>query len=149
MFSHHEKLSVKQIWYFGDGDSSTLDSCSHTYKNAGLFDGRLVCNLKGGSVYVKNFQIKIIDPNSSITENQNSLFELMPNPAHNILKISSNEMANDGQVSISNALGQSIMHVELQTNSQDIDVSSLKPGMYLLSFKNKHGVIELKRFIIQ
>lgn len=149
VFSHHEKLSVKQIWYFGDGDSSILDSCSHIYKNAGLFDGRLVCNLKGGSVYVKNFQIKIIDPNSSITENQNSLFELMPNPAHNILKISSNEMANDGQVSISNALGQTIMHVELQTNSQDIDVSSLKPGMYLLSFKNKHGITELKRFIIQ
>ena len=149
VFSHHEKLSVKQIWHFGDGDSSTLDSCSHIYKNAGLFDGRLVCNLKGGSVYVKNFQIKIIDPNSSITENQNSLFELMPNPAHNILKISSNEMANDGQVSISNALGQTIMHIELQTNSQDIDVSSLKPGMYLLSFKNKHGITELKRFIIQ
>ncbi|WP_194768606.1 T9SS type A sorting domain-containing protein [Tamlana sp. I1] len=80
---------------------------------------------------------------SSKDFNQDS-FDVYPNPVSNVLKLRGNQSALDGvKISILSLTGQLIK----TSHSATINVSDIKPGLYLVSVKNKLGQISTKKFI--
>ncbi len=138
-FSHKESLAQKQTWYFGDGDSSNLDSCSHRYKTPGIFNGYLKCTLIGGTVYTKYFQIEIIDDAKSITNMHNQPFKLYPNPAASQITIEIPEASGYQSLRIFNALGESVYIQRLLEESNTIEFNTIPAGIYFIELMDKEG----------
>ncbi|MFK7783224.1 T9SS type A sorting domain-containing protein [Psychroserpens sp.] len=67
--------------------------------------------------------------------------KLYPNPTTSVLNI---EISSDlRQVTIYSVLGAEV----LKTNSNTIDTTNLKSGMYILKIENQNGMVSIKRFI--
>ncbi len=76
----------------------------------------------------------------SVSDNENSFIKIYPNPVTDILNIDS----QTGMVSIRvvSVLGQEVLHFD---NVQDqVDLSSLTKGIYVLQFKSESGSKNLK-----
>jgi hypothetical protein len=147
-FSHKESLVQKQTWYFGDGDSSNLDSCSHRYQTPGIFNGYLKTTLIGGTVYTKYFQIEIIDDANNITNMQNQPFKLYPNPAAAEITIEIPEASGYQSLRIFNALGESV-YIQTQLEiSNTIDLNTIPAGIYFIELMDKEGRAVRKRLVI-
>ncbi|PKL86177.1 MAG: hypothetical protein CVV22_04610 [Ignavibacteriae bacterium HGW-Ignavibacteriae-1] len=74
---------------------------------------------------------------SEITE---STFSIHPNPATEYITIQTSEVLETSavlEVKILNMLGEIVLSVNLESQSNRIDVSSLTPGMYFISIGNK------------
>ncbi|GAA3636364.1 T9SS type A sorting domain-containing protein [Flavivirga jejuensis] len=81
----------------------------------------------------------------SLEDNSFSNISISPNPANNLIRISSptNELA---QIRIFNTLGSIVYQKETQLN-QDMDVSNLKSGIYILSATSDRKNISKKLVI--
>ena len=138
-FNHKEKLTLKQTWYFGDGDSSNLDSCTHHYKSAGKFNGYLKWTLVDGIVYTKNFQIEIIDDANSILDYDSSNLIIYPNPANTQITIEIPEASNYQSLRIFNALGESVFMLPQLEKSNTINLKNIPSGIYIIELIDKDG----------
>ena len=138
-FSHKESLAQKQTWYFGDGDSSNLDSCSHRYQTPGIFNGYLKCTLIGGTVYTKKFQIEIIDDAKSILDNVSSNLIIYPNPANTQITIEIPEDSKYQVLRIFNALGESVFMLPQLEKSNTINLKNIPSGIYIIELIDKDG----------
>lgn len=138
-FNHKEKLTLKQTWYFGDGDSSNLDSCTHHYKSAGKFNGYLKWTLVDGIVYTKNFQIEIIDDANSILDYASSNLIIYPNPANTQITIEIPEASNYQALHIFNALGESVFMLPQLEKSNTINLKNIPSGIYIIELIDKDG----------
>ncbi len=102
--------------------------------------GNIVISGDGG------FTLAIDQTLLSTTDVVISNFSLTPNPAYNKLTINSkNEPLT--QVEIYNVLGQRVMNINLSStsSSENIDISSLNSGMYLVKINN----LSTKRLIVK
>ena len=70
--------------------------------------------------------------------NENTLFELAPNPSNGLVMIKQN-MGWTSVLTITNIVGQQIMTVQLNNKEQTIDISKLSPGIYFATLTNKEG----------
>jgi hypothetical protein len=138
-FSHKESLAQKQTWYFGDGDSSNLDSCSHRYQTPGIFNGYLKCTLIGGKVYTKKFQIEIIDDANSIMDLLDQPIEIYPNPANTQITIEIPEASNFQVLRIFNTIGISVYIQTQLEKSNTIDLKNIPSGIYIIELIDKDG----------
>ena len=71
-------------------------------------------------------------------------FTLYPNPAGNVLNIRSKKQANISDVSVYNILGQLILASANFSQSETLDVSSLKPGSYVICVNSDKGTSTAK-----
>ena len=138
-FSHKESLVQKQTWYFGDGDSSNLDSCSHRYPTPGIFNGYLKSTLIGGTVYTKYFQIEIIDDAKSINEGKINFVKIYPNPAHNQLSIEIAEASAYICLRIFNTLGECVLIQSQLENLNTLDLRNIPVGVYIIELIDSNG----------
>lgn len=69
--------------------------------------------------------------------------KLYPNPSNGLITIDSPLRIQD--IKAINLLGQVMINQE--TNSNTLDISSLKAGIYILKINQENGVISIKRFI--
>lgn len=77
----------------------------------------------------------------------NKDIELFPNPVRGILNIKMrNEIRLSTRISLTNILGQEVLNKIVQTQSSEIDISSLPEGIYFLKACNREGVIS-KRIV--
>lgn len=76
--------------------------------------------------------------------NLNSNFVLHPNPAKNILNITSKAAIHVKSVHIFNTLGQLIVAIPNAENSSAIDVSDLKTGAYFIQINSDKGTANTK-----
>lgn len=82
----------------------------------------------------------------SIEDNFQSDFSISPNPAQTFIKIDNNSSRSDGlKVKISDLLGKTIYSTIYDYGSK-IDISNLKPGVYLIRLSNNNKRT-IKRFI--
>lgn len=72
--------------------------------------------------------------------------KIFPNPATSTLQIS-NPSNIDGTLVLSNILGGTMGSFELQNSKTNIDISTLKSGMYIITLKNSEGLTFSKRFV--
>ncbi len=78
----------------------------------------------------------------AINENTTPLFNIYPNPTHNILNISG--ILPIDEITIYNNLGQLLFTSE---GKNQIDISALTEGIYFLKIRDEKGQIETKKVI--
>jgi hypothetical protein len=75
-----------------------------------------------------------------------NIFSIYPNPTKDILNlVCEGEM--EYSMSLYNSLGQMLMNTEFQSRQNNIDVSALNTGIYMLTIKTKSGQQSNFKFI--
>jgi len=124
-------------WTFGDGQTSTLASPVHDYGDENNHNIRLVVYNVCGSDTLNWSVPTLLVPN--IAGNDNAL-QLYPNPANNMVTISGNDNMEIKDVSVMNSIGQVVVRsVGNKTKTDNIDISRLAPGHYILRANTSDG----------
>lgn len=142
------------MWYFGDGDSSSLWTPTHTYPGAGSYNLCLVvrdsicsstyCDSIGfdgsGQMLSMPFSIKIIDESNltSLETIKNGTKELsiFPNPGKGLFQLLT-EL--NGSYTIINAFGKTVLNGNVTDNEATIDLTAFSDGFYILKFTDSRG----------
>lgn len=118
----------------------------HTWPGASIAIG-VTCMDFSASLEIWKFFLQFTHPNptiaTSLTEKENKILNIYPNPANNLLQI---EIANKNITSI-NIFDISGKQQLAFTNNNNIDVSSLINGVYFISVKFADGGLKMERFI--
>ena len=98
----------------------------------------------GNAVYVATFV-----PATDINDNALLEIALFPNPATDILNITSSETISE--IEIVNTLGQVVKRIEVNSDNAVCDVEELKAGVYVVKVRSlslsKGAVVEQRKFI--
>ena len=94
----------------------------------------------------KVYKFNIVDSSLSVDKPQYNALNIYPSPAEDILNISCPEFVNS-KISIIALSGQLIATVDAQSEHTAIDVSSILPGIYILSVVNDNFSTQRKIII--
>ena len=108
-------------------------------------DGAVYGNNGGRDLWVVKFGGVTVNLENQL---ENSKIAIFPNPATNYLKIEAQEQSNS-QYKIFNHLGQLVEQWQSNQITQNIELSNLSNGFYLLQATNNKGTVEQKKFVIQ
>ncbi|HRG39197.1 MAG TPA: T9SS type A sorting domain-containing protein, partial [Bacteroidia bacterium] len=68
------------------------------------------------------------------------VFSVYPNPANNLLTVNLENVNNQNlSLTIYNAIGAVVKTMDIQQNQQQIDVSNLSNGLYMIELKSTNG----------
>lgn len=151
--------NLSYLWDFGDGDTSTFQTPSHTYTSSGphyicltIDDGAGCTSQYCDSIGVNGvvfkgsgFTINVVMPNVIGIDEQESKdnISLYPNPTSEQFTISQEEVTS-GSLIIRNSLGQIVLQ-ETFTNTNQIDITLNEPtGIYFLQLETDGKVITKK-----
>ena len=117
-------------WDFGDGITSDQTNPMHTYSQPGVYLVTLVVtNPFCGSAFSQN--VAVLSTNTKTIDLEKRI-EVFPNPVTDILTIKSEIQPEF--IKISNALGQQVLELKTQKSIEQIDVSNLQSGIYVIHF---------------
>ncbi|NVO03764.1 MAG: T9SS type A sorting domain-containing protein [Bacteroidetes bacterium] len=138
------------LWDFGDGQTSTLQSPSHTYAAQGTYTFSLIVSNDCGS---DTTFATITLPTSNGIDNQDEIsnFNLYPNPATNEITISyeSNNLS-DVEINILNPIGKIIITdisgKQTMKFKKTMNIETLADGVYFMEIK-EHDLKTMKKFV--
>ena len=132
-FTNTSVKSDQYLWFFGDGDSSSLENPIHTYASPGEYLVTLdAISCDQFSVHTDTVSIVL-----GVEDNQlDVVLKVYPNPANQILQIDLNSLSGTGiyQLEIIDLNGKSI-HTEMVNNQQSniaVEVSNIPSGFYFV-----------------
>jgi hypothetical protein len=134
-FDNISKNSDSYLWCFGDGDTSSLASPQHTYKNSGKYPVKLTAflcsskNVKDSSIYISTTGI------SSVMDSQIKVF---PNPTWGLLNYVFPEAFLGLNYQLVDVNGKVVLSEKIQTLNGLIYIGFLPPGLYALNISNVH-----------
>ena len=89
--------------------------------------------------------VKIIaDYQVSVNENASSVFNVYPNPAHEVVSFN---LTGDAQVSIFDITGRMVNTMDMAAGQGQCQVSNLENGVYFLNIRYTDGKTEVARFV--
>ncbi|MBQ2542375.1 MAG: T9SS type A sorting domain-containing protein, partial [Bacteroidales bacterium] len=94
----------------------------------------------GDATYIASF-----DPATGIEGNTAFEINLFPNPANDILNISSSETISE--IEIVNTLGQVVKRSEVNSDNAVCDVEELKAGVYVVRIRTASATLSQRKFI--
>lgn len=144
VFTNTSQNATSYEWQFGDGNSSTLPSPSHSYTQDGTYTIRLIAINDCSSDTTYN-QVVINTQGIELNE-AGTLFEIYPNPSStgifNIAFIA--EKSEKIALTITNTLGQIIYTTTITShvgiNTSVIDLSAFSKGLYIFNSSNSTKV---------
>jgi len=147
-FTNTSDNGISYSWDFGDGNTSTDENPNHSYTNNGDYTIKLTTtNCGRTSVVNQNITISALyaEDNTPIDNN----FYLVKNPVSNYVIVNSNLFSlNRYQIKIISFIGQRILNVNSDNNtSQEINISHLSSGLYLLEITNTEKKIYRTKFL--
>lgn len=128
-----ETPPITYQWLFGDGDSSNMQSPTHTFVAAADYS---VC-FTASTAYGCDTECQTIKVASPLgLEDATNPIKLLiyPNPTAEKLKIQSTE---PGVVSLYNALGAMVLQKQIISTYAEIDVADLPDGNYSMQLRTK------------
>ncbi len=141
-FTNNSTFSDNYTWDFGDGTNSNLTNPIHYYAQSGNY----TVVLKAEKCLQKDTnsqQIQIII--SSISELENKVSNIFPNPIQNTLNIQLANIETVNNIGIYSIDGKQIKSYHSATNQLvSLNTSELKAGVYLLKFEIKNKVYKYK-----
>lgn len=75
--------------------------------------------------------------NNTITSDNN--FTMYPNPANSLVKIQINKLVGEGQIIVTDALGKQVIAQPLSMGTNNLDVTRLSKGFYLVTVVTTDG----------
>ena len=96
----------------------------------------LITNNLGNKALYKNWTL-------NVNKYKNITFSLSPNPVENYLSIIGDRISEINTIRVFNYLGQQLF----STDSTEIDVSSLKPGVYLVKIALDNGQFSVEKIL--
>ena len=97
----------------------------------------------------RTYTVNYIASTTSVDDTDKSIFSIYPNPAGNFINISHSGYSSNLNVRIFNLTGQKMLEQRFSGNDLSIDISSLSPGVYLISLENETDGKIIKRFMKQ
>lgn len=135
-------------WDFGDGNTGTGATVSHTYASPNTYTVELCVTDANGCEDCETQTVTIltigIDNNTDINE-----LNIFPNPANDVLNIVFNmSEINNVEVKLMNSAGQLVFNEALNQFSgnytKQLNISSLATGNYMLQIVSQNGVSNRK-----
>lgn len=75
---------------------------------------------------------------TSMSENNTNSFNIFPNPANEIITVSN--LNNASLITISDVAGKNIIQQKVNNNTEQINISALLPGYYIVSLETSNGI---------
>lgn len=126
-----------------DNRNTYHGNASNTYGQGNrnpFIDNPYLATLIWGGTTAQNRWSTLSTKNNAITE-----FKIYPNPvSDNLLKISTNKSVDSLNIEIFNILGTSVIKQKLNNNLKEINISTLKSGIYLVKFQSENGSVTKK-----
>ncbi|MEL6631539.1 MAG: T9SS type A sorting domain-containing protein [Bacteroidota bacterium] len=129
------------LWEFGDGSTSTDPTTTHTYQSFGLFNVCLTTSLNGCESQTCT-QIDVQLP-SSLDLGLEGQVRLYPNPSSGVFQL---DVRLDGlsqlEVAVWDLSGRTLWQQDMGQGiawNQEMDLSYLTPGIYLLKIQTDQG----------
>ena len=135
-------------WTFDGGtpETSTEQNPEVTYNTPGVYDVSLtVTNEFGSDTKTKNNYITVLQI-TGVGENRVNLIKIFPNPANNVLNISSEEVIHS--VSLIDIVGSKVFQQDNDVNTVRVNTSELKAGIYFVVIKTGSDIVTRKVQII-
>ncbi|MBQ2077601.1 MAG: T9SS type A sorting domain-containing protein, partial [Bacteroidales bacterium] len=101
--------------------------------------------VQGRSLIVSKSNIVSSNPNAIEIELMSAEISLFPNPANDILNISSSETISE--IEIVNTLGQVVKRIEVNSDNAVCDVEELKAGVYVVRIRTASATLSQRKFI--
>ena len=133
--------TLNYSWNFGDGNTSSIASPSHTYTSSGTYTITLIAsNCIFSHTITKTIQVGAL----SINENAVGNFEFYPNPTTNQITLKVDNQLLGSVYTIYDTIGKSVLNGEISSELNVIDLGNLSNGVYIIEvasegkyFKNK------------
>jgi hypothetical protein len=142
-FTDKTKCADNVLWDFGDGTVSTLNNPIHSYPTKNVYHGKLYAFSEVGSD-TAFFTINL----TGIGQIAIPRFTVWPNPASNFLVIEPDTRVQDYSVFITDLYGRIILNFTGIRNRNQIDISSLSPGIYLIRIQTD-GISSIQKIIVR
>ncbi|MES2680199.1 MAG: FG-GAP-like repeat-containing protein [Bacteroidota bacterium] len=140
-------------WSFGDGNSASGMSPSHTYSTNGIYVATLTVTnytppcVLSYTTFVNVNTITGIGPSESNPENY---FSVLPNPTSGMIEIKTTYSKAGTGIIIYNALGAEELRFELAPGPVNtIDISPLKNGVYYYQLVRKEERIKSGKIVLE
>jgi len=98
---------------------------------------------------VEDYCIEISDPVGMAALQSELGFNVYPNPASDQITISLSKTLEQQEVVLLNALGQIVNRTPMQSNTLTVSTAHLSPGIYTIQLRNKNGILQQQKLIIQ
>lgn len=136
-FNNTSTNSTSYTWDFGDGTTDNNTSPSHTYSNDGVYIVKLIGR---SECTVDSIQQQVNVGNVGIqSSNENANILCQPNPNDGNFDLVFENVKGQVQISIINALGQTVMNEEVTISGNTrhrISGSSLEKGIYFVQIQS-------------
>ncbi|SEH05434.1 Uncharacterised protein [Candidatus Venteria ishoeyi] len=67
--------------------------------------------------------------------------QICPNPANNLITITPPKAYDNGFISLYSMSGEMLLKQNVRGNKTPVDISALKPGIYLIKYSSKNQII--------
>jgi hypothetical protein len=138
-------------WNFGDGTMSQDTSPVHTYAQNGVYYVCLtVCNANSCDTLCRDVYVGVSGV-EEIADNQANEIIAYPNPAADILYLKL-PISHESQLQIMDLTGKIVLQKALSQNAGvallDVNIVALPVGMYVLTVRDGHGLVGVKKVVI-
>ena len=138
------------LWYFGDGDTSSLENPTHIYLNDGLYSVKLIISTstESDSVLMTDYIDVLVD---GIHISQINNIKIYPNPLNkgDNLIIEHKGVKITG-IEVMNILGKKIaFNSNHENGSTNINFYNIAKGIYFISIADDSGNKIQKKFIVK
>lgn len=165
---HADKLTSMQfngtIWVNIAGNSHSAANVSETALVKNPFNGYITeayMNLNSllpapngamaGLIWVKEWSATTFSVGENLLmPNKTSELSVFPNPAQDVLYLSSNLLSEKaGTATVYNLSGQALMTENISISNNVLSATSLKPGIYIVKLSNTKGESAIQKFVKQ
>ncbi len=143
-FLNSSQNATNFLWFFGDGDTSSIENPVHNYTVPGNYTVTLIAFKCGLSDTLS--QVVNVLPQNVKSIKDESKFSIYPNPALNLLSI---KLRDNGKFTykIHNLKGQVVRVGELYDFENFINIESLSSGTYILELMDGKILVGQERFV--
>jgi PKD repeat protein len=140
-----ETPPITYKWLFGDGDSSSLQSATHSFIPNYDYTVCLTASGSGGSCDMQCEIIKVAAPLGMPESLDEKSFALYPNPSNGQVYLNTNET---GLLTVYTILGKIQLQKNISAYHTELDISNLDPGNYVVQYKTHSSSIFKKISIL-
>ncbi|RLD63741.1 MAG: hypothetical protein DRJ01_03015, partial [Bacteroidetes bacterium] len=141
-FTDKSSYGTSFLWNFNDGFTNQSKNPIHTF---GSYDTYKVVYTVTNACGSDSCSQDVLLQGNSIDFVENNTIKLYPNPVKDILTLSTGN--NNERIEIYNIIGEKILSLYKQKNDLQINVNSLKKGIYFIKLYNSNSVLKRMSFI--